>query len=116
MFSGNSTIMAAFQAAEATSAKHDDFWGVEATAERIFTFAASIAGDDEGMLAKMRDAFMKGFRAAEGSSAGGGRGSLPSISYQTRDRVLEMFDQRFRDIAAKKNPPVTAPPEAATNG
>ena len=112
MFGGNSSIMAAFQAAEATSAKHDDFWGVEATAERLFTFASSLAGDCEKTLGAMRDAFMKGFRAAEGSSAGGGRGKLPPISYQTRDRVLEMFDKRFSELAAKKNPPVTAPPAA----
>jgi hypothetical protein len=111
MFGGNTSIMNAFQAAEATSAKHDDYWGVEATAERLFTFAATLAGDDEKLLATMRSAFMKGFRAAEGARGG----SLPSISYQTRDRVLEMFDQRASEIAAKKNPPVTAPVTATTN-
>jgi len=110
LFGNNPIISNALQAAEATSAKHDDYWGVEATAERLFTFASSLAGDDEGQLAKMRAAFLKGFKAAEGIRGG----NLPSISYQTRDRVLEMFDKRASELAARKNPP-TAPP-ATSNG
>jgi hypothetical protein len=102
LFGGNSTIMDAFNKAEATSAKHDDFWGVEATAERIFTFARTLAGDDDSMFQTMKDAFLKGFRAALGSSAGGGRGSLPDISFQTRDRVLEMFDKWEEEIKARQ--------------
>ncbi|MCL2693687.1 MAG: hypothetical protein FWE60_01120 [Oscillospiraceae bacterium] len=99
LFGGNQTVLDALKAAEATSEKHTDYWGVEATAERIFTFAKSLAGSDDGMFQTMKDAFLKGFKAAEG--ARGGR--LPSISYQTRDRVLEMFDSWEKEINAKKS-------------
>jgi hypothetical protein len=104
LFGNNPVIANALKAAEATSAKHDDYWGVEATAERLFTFAKSLAGEDEGMLAKMKSAFLTGFRQAAGASGG----KLPSISYQTRDRVLEMFSNYEQELAAKKAPAATA--------
>ncbi|MDR2532153.1 MAG: hypothetical protein LBC82_04850 [Oscillospiraceae bacterium] len=98
LFGNNPIIANALKAAEATSSKHDDYWGVEATAERIFTFAKSLAGDDDSKLETMKNAFMKGFRQAEGARGG----KLPGISYQTRDRVLEMFNQWENEISAKK--------------
>jgi hypothetical protein len=90
----------AFNAAEATSSKHEDYWGVEATAERIFTFAKSLAGDNDEMFETMKNAFLKGFNLA--SKAAGGR--LPSISHQTKARVLEMFDEWEAEINARRNP------------
>ncbi|MCL2637630.1 MAG: hypothetical protein FWD48_04590 [Oscillospiraceae bacterium] len=94
----------ALRAAEATSAKHDDYWGVEATAERIFTFAKALAGGDDSKFQTLKNAFLEGFRQASGARGG----NLPSISYQTRDRVLEMFNQWEGEINAKKAPPVPA--------
>ena len=102
-FSKHPDIMSAFQAAEATSAKHADYWGVEATSERLFTFASTLAGDNPAALEAMRTAFLKGFQQAAGAWSGAGGGSLPSISYQTRDRVLEMFDERMNQLM-EKNP------------
>jgi hypothetical protein len=90
----------ALRAAEATSAKHDDYWGVEATAERIFTFAKTLAGGDDSKFQTMKNAFLEGFRQAMGARGG----SLPSISHQTKDRVLEMFSVWEREIAAKNAP------------
>ncbi|MCL2697838.1 MAG: hypothetical protein FWE74_07130 [Oscillospiraceae bacterium] len=89
----------ALRAAEATSAKHDDYWGVEATAERLFTFAKTLAGGDDSKFQTLKNAFLEGFRQAAGARGG----NLPSISYQTRDRVLQMFDQWESEINAKKN-------------
>jgi hypothetical protein len=48
----------------------------------------------------MKNAFLEGFRQASGARGG----NLPSISFQTRDRVLEMFDQWESEINARKNP------------
>jgi len=89
----------AYKAAEATSEKYDDYWGVEAVAERIFTFAKSLAGDDDKMFETMKNAFLKGFSLAEGVVPGK---KLHDISYQTKERVLEYFDEWEKDIAAKK--------------
>ncbi|MCL2077444.1 MAG: hypothetical protein FWH08_03445 [Oscillospiraceae bacterium] len=103
LFGGNETVMNAFKAAEASSAKHDDYWSVDATAERIFTFAKTLAGDNDEMFQTMKDAFLKGFRQAEGAWRGAGGGKLPGVSYETRDKVLEMFDQWEQEINAKKD-------------
>jgi len=102
LFGGNATIMDALKKAEASSEKHADYWSVDATAERIFTFASSLAGDDEAMLAKMKDAFLKGFKQAEGAWGRAGGGKLPPISYQTKDKVLELFANKEKEISAKK--------------
>jgi hypothetical protein len=90
----------ALRVAEATSEKHSDYWGVEATAERLFTFAKTLAGGDDSKFQTMKNAFLEGFRQAAGARGG----NLPSISFQTRDRVLEMFNQWESEINARKNP------------
>jgi hypothetical protein len=94
--------LGAFNAAEATSAKHEDYWGVEATAERLFTFARTLAGDRDDLFDTMKNAFLKGFNLAAG--AAGARGKLPDISHQTKERVLELFDEWEAEIAARRNP------------
>jgi hypothetical protein len=99
-FTPRAFALNAFNAAEATSAKHDDYWGVEATAERIFTFARTLAGDNDQLFDTMKNAFLKGFNLA--SRASGNK--LPDISTQTRNRVLEMFDSWEKEINARKNP------------
>ena len=93
----------AYKAAEATSEKHDDYWGVEAVAERIFTFAKSLAGDRDDLFDTMKNAFLKGFNLASKAA----NNKLPDISFKTKERVLELFDGWEKEIAAKKNPPAT---------
>jgi hypothetical protein len=100
IFKPSEFAVGAFNAAEATSSKHEDYWGVEAVAERIFTFAKSLAGDNDGMFQTMKNAFLKGFNLASGAA----KGKLPDISHQTKARVLEMFDGWEAEIAARKNP------------
>ena len=90
----------AYKAAEATSEKYEDYWGVEAVAERIFTFAKALAGDREDLFNTMKNAFLKGFSQAEGVF----KGKLHDVSYQTKERVLEYFNEWEKEIAAKKNP------------
>lgn len=97
-FTPRSFAADAFKAAEATSEKHKDYWGVEATAERIFTFAKSLAGDRDELFETMKNAFLKGFNQA--SKASGNR--LPDISQQTKARVLEMFDEWEAEIKGRK--------------
>jgi hypothetical protein len=100
IFTPRSFALNAFNAAEATSSKHADYWGVEATAERIFTFAKTLAGDNDELFSTMKNAFLKGFNLA----AGAARGRLPDISGQTKARVLELFDAWEAEIAARRNP------------
>lgn len=64
-------------------------WSVDATASRIVDLSAKIANGDMDMLEKMRDAFLKGYKAAE--NAWGGK--LPDISQKTYDEVLKRFDK-----------------------
>jgi len=95
---------AAFDKAEATSEKYDDYWGSDAVAERLFTFAKSLAGDRDDMFDKMKNAFLKGFSLAEGSkkSEKSDGAKLPGVCYETKDKVLAMFDKWEEEIKAKK--------------
>ncbi|MCL2633909.1 MAG: hypothetical protein FWD34_05270 [Oscillospiraceae bacterium] len=92
----------AFNAAEATSAKHNDYWSVDAVAERIFTFAKTLAGENDELFNTMKNAFLKGFNQAAGARGG----KLPDISHQTKSKVMELFDGWEKEIAAKKSAPV----------
>ena len=100
MFNPKPFALDAFNAAEASSAKHADYWGVEAVAERLVTFAKTLAGNDEKMFATMKNAFLKGFSLAAGAVGG----KLPDISHQTKARALELFDEWEAEINARKNP------------
>lgn len=90
----------AYEKAEATSEKYEDYWGSDAVSERLFTFAKTLAGDNDEMFGKMKNAFLKGFRLAEGAKAGDGA-KLPKICYETKDKVLGMFDKWEADIKGK---------------
>ncbi len=67
-----------------------DYWGAEATAKRMFEFAKNLAGNDSKYADSLKDAFIKGFGLAE--KAYGGKGKLPSVCYETYDKVIDMFD------------------------
>ncbi|MCL2036669.1 MAG: hypothetical protein FWG83_04695 [Oscillospiraceae bacterium] len=101
IFKPRAFALEAFKAAEATSEKYDDYWGVEAVAERIFTFAKTLAGDRDDLFDLMKNSFLKGFNLASGAV----KGRLPDISQKTKERVLEYFDAWEAEINARKNPP-----------
>lgn len=67
----------------------DGYFGVAQTSERILSFARAFAGEDEGRIEIMRNAFLAGFAAAE--AAWGGQ--LPEISQQTFNAVMAGFDE-----------------------
>ncbi|MCL2579521.1 MAG: hypothetical protein FWE32_05760 [Oscillospiraceae bacterium] len=73
------------QAQEAISDMGD--WGVEAVADRILDFAYAISGGDPSFINMLRHSFEAGFAAVERMFGG----TLPEISHQTRERVLEGF-------------------------
>jgi hypothetical protein len=67
----------------------DGYWGVGQTSKRIIDFAIAISGGDTGKLGTLKSAIEKGFSQAEGAWGG----SLPDISYQTRDAVMKGLDE-----------------------
>lgn len=81
----------------------EDFWGAEATANRILDFAKSLAGDDDDAFTTLKDAFEKGF----GDSEKMWGGKLPSVCYDTLSKVREGFDEWEKEIEAKKTESTT---------
>ncbi len=76
----------------------DGYWGVNQTAGRILDFAKALAGDDPDKLEEMKKAVEKGFKLAEDMWGG----TLPSISQQTHEKVLQGFDEWEKEINSKK--------------
>jgi len=74
---------------EATELVADDgYFGIEQTSDRIVDFAIAIAGGDPSKLAAIKEGVEKGF--SEALEAFGG--TLPDISYNTYDAVMEKLD------------------------
>lgn len=69
----------------------DGYWGVKQTSQRLFDFAAALAGDDVEKMKKMQDAMMKGFEQATQTW---GR-ELPEISQQTIDAANKLFEDYY---------------------
>ena len=88
---GNFTADADTIAQAKEDISENGYWGVKQTSERIFSFAQALAGDDEEKMAKMKDAFEKGFKEATKTWGK----ELPDISQNTRDAVLKKFDDYF---------------------
>lgn len=63
----------------------DGYWGVEATSDRILSFAQALAGDNVEYAEKMLEAIKEGFKQA-GLEWGE---DLPEISKQTMDATYE---------------------------
>ncbi len=74
---------------EATELVSDDgYFGVDNTAQRIFDFATGLAGNDPSRLDAIISGIEDGFAQAE--QAWGG--TLPEISYATKDAVQGMLE------------------------
>ncbi|UOO37561.1 hypothetical protein IZU99_09980 [Oscillospiraceae bacterium CM] len=63
-------------------------WGVEAVSDRIVNFAKAVSGGDTSKLETLREAIDKGFANAKKTLGG----SLPDISSQTYDAVMQKLD------------------------
>jgi len=77
------------------------YFSVEAVSERLLNFARAFAGDDPERIELMRDAFLRGFEAAEQQWGG----ELPQISQDTRAAVLAGFDEWIANINQAAQPP-----------
>ena len=66
----------------------DGYFGVDQTSDRIVDFAIAIAGGDPSRLSAIKEGVEKGFN--EALEAFGG--SLPDISYDTFDAVMNKLD------------------------
>jgi hypothetical protein len=66
----------------------DGYFGVDQTSDRIVNFAIAIAGSDPSRLDAIKEGVDKGFQ--EALQAFGG--SLPDISYDTYDAVMNKLD------------------------
>ena len=71
----------------------DGYWGAEKTSDRIIDFAISFAGGDPEKLEEIKANISKGFELA--SNALGG--TLPEISQQTYDVIMEKLDSWAQD-------------------
>lgn len=67
----------------------DDFWGVNATAQRIFEFAVSLSGGDLESMKMLKNTVHEAFKGCEGLFGG----KLPDISYQTLDKIDSLFEE-----------------------
>ena len=71
----------------------DDYWSADATAERIYNFARTLAGSDNSKLETLRNAVEKGFaQAGAAFSKKYGQSGLPSICQDTYKKVMDKFD------------------------
>jgi hypothetical protein len=71
----------------------DGYFGVKQTSDRIVDFAIATAGGDPSRLAAIKEGVEKGFN--EALKAFGG--TLPDISYNTYDAVMEKLDKWAED-------------------
>ena len=73
------------------------YFSVEAVSERLLGFARAFAGDDPERIELMREAFVRGFEAAERQWGG----NLPSISQDTFAAVMQGFDDMLANAASR---------------
>jgi len=93
----------ATQARAAEEIAEGGYFSVEAVSERLLNFARAFAGDDPERIELMREAFLRGFEAAEQQWGG----ELPQISQDTRAAVLAGFDEWIANINQAAQPPET---------
>lgn len=91
MASGNFTVDEKTKADAQAAISEDGYWGVSKTSQRIFDFAAALAGDDVDKMKEYQAAVEKGFGQAK--EAWGGE--LPSICGDTHSAVNKLFDEYY---------------------
>ncbi|GAB6108830.1 hypothetical protein [Fusibacter bizertensis] len=73
----------------AESISENGYWGVNKTSERILEFAKTLSGGDASKINTLKNAFKEGFEKAKEAFGG----TLPDISQQTYDKVMQGFDE-----------------------
>ena len=74
----------------------DGYYGVKQTSQRLFDFAAALAGDDVEKMKEMQAAMEKGFKMA--TKAWGGE--LPGICQDTLAAANKLFDDYYASKGA----------------
>ena len=87
--SGKFTVDEQTQEEAKQAISEDGYWGVKNTSIRIVNFAKALVGGDPARAEEMREAFMKGYQAAEKIWGG----TLPEITQQTYDASMKLFDE-----------------------
>lgn len=82
----------------------DDYWSAESTAQRIYDFARSLAGDDDSKLETLRKAVQTGFKQAGAKISSNGKVSgLPSICGDTYSLIMDKFDSWAKESGQSKS-------------
>jgi len=97
--SGNFKVDAKTKAEAQQAISENGEWGVKQTSQRLFDFAQALAGDDVSKMKQLQDAMHAGFGEAE--KAWGG--SLPDISYKTREAADKLFEDFYAQAEGKVN-------------
>ena len=87
---GNFTVDEETQQQAQRDIAEDGYWGVEQTSDRIIKYATALTGGDPDKLDSMIAAFEQGYAEAEKQWGG----TLPELAQQTREAVL----QKFQDL------------------
>lgn len=98
MASGEYKVDEETQKAAQEAIGEDGYWGVSKTSERIVGFAKALTGGNPEKIDLVKDAFIKGYEAAE--KAWGGK--LPDLSKDTYDAVMKLFDEWEKESKGDK--------------
>lgn len=86
---GEYTVDDETRSAAQEAISENGYWGVKQTSQRIVDFGKALVGGNPEKIALLKDAFTKGFNAATKSWGK----ALPSITGDTYDAVMDLFDQ-----------------------
>ena len=75
---------------------NDDYYGVDATANRMFSAAVKMSGGSPEKMAQFKELTVRAYAEAEKQWGG----SLPAICYKTRDKLYSMFDNYIESDGA----------------
>ncbi len=89
---GDYTVDPQTKADAQAAISEDGYYGVKQTSERLFKFAAGLAGDDVDKMKEMQSAMMEGY----GEAAKLWGGDLPQISQDTIDAANKLFDDYYK--------------------
>ena len=88
---GNVKVDAATRAQAQKDISKDGYYGVKQTSQRLFDFAAALAGDDVDKMKEMQKAMEKGFKQATKTW---GR-ELPAICKETLNAANKLFEDYY---------------------
>lgn len=94
--SGNFEVDPETKAQAQKDIAEDGYWGVKQTSQRLFDFAAALAGDDVEKMKEMQKALQKGYEQATKTWGK----ELPDICKQTLEASNKLFDDYYASVGA----------------